>query len=107
MTAAAWVYERAWGKPKEYDPASEMAAGPEFNPRNYSPEQLDVIEAALRLLLNPPKRQSRARGRRGPPVRALDLGLQPADRLSERVLSGRQQLAGARIGLGPFRRTDC
>lgn len=32
MTAAAWVYERAWGKPREYDPASEKPAGPEFDP---------------------------------------------------------------------------
>jgi hypothetical protein len=50
-------YERAWGKPKEYDPASEKPVEPEFNPRDYSPEQLDVIEAALRLMPDPPKRQ--------------------------------------------------
>jgi hypothetical protein len=58
MTAAAWVYEHAWGKPKEYDPNTEKPAGPQFDPRAYSPEQLDVIEAALRLLLNPPKPQA-------------------------------------------------
>jgi hypothetical protein len=57
-TASAWVYEHAWGKPKEYDPASEKPAGPQFDPRAYSPEQLDVIEAALKLLLNPPKSQA-------------------------------------------------
>jgi hypothetical protein len=55
--AATWVHEHAWGRPKEYDPASEKPAGPKFNPRDYSPEQLDVIEAALRLMLNPPRRQ--------------------------------------------------
>ena len=38
-----------------FDPTSEKPAGPVFNPLYYSPEQLDVIEAALRLLVNPPK----------------------------------------------------
>jgi hypothetical protein len=55
--AATWVHEQAWGKPKEYDPASEKPSEPEFNPRAYPPEQLDLIEKALRLLLNPPKPQ--------------------------------------------------
>src|SRR5271155_5131359 len=33
----------------ERHPASEKSTTPKFNPRDYSPEQLDVIEAALRL----------------------------------------------------------
>jgi hypothetical protein len=36
---------------REYDPASEKPAGPEFDPRAYSPEELDVIEAALRIMV--------------------------------------------------------
>jgi hypothetical protein len=48
--ASAWVYEHAWGKPKDYDPASEKPDRPAFNPRDYTPEQLAVIEAALKLM---------------------------------------------------------
>ncbi len=48
--ASAWVYEHAWGKPKDYDPAAEKPDRPAFNPRDYTPEQLAVIEAALRLM---------------------------------------------------------
>jgi hypothetical protein len=52
------LVERTMGKAREYDPASVKPATPEFNPRAYTPEQLDVIEAALRLMLNPPKPQA-------------------------------------------------
>lgn len=52
--AATWICERAWGKPKEYDPKAEEAeASPSFNPRDYSLEELDTIEAALRLMVRP------------------------------------------------------
>jgi hypothetical protein len=78
MTAAAWVYERAWGKPNEYDPASEKPAGPEFNPRDYTPEQLDVIEAALLLFVNPPTRQ--AESEVTPPHQAAQIGRRFAPR---------------------------
>jgi hypothetical protein len=93
--------------PRGSNPASEKPAAPQFDPRSYTPEQLDVIEAALRLSLNPPKRSLKSPRSPGP-VRALDLGLQSADRLSERVLSGRQQLAGALDRpWDRFRRMDC
>lgn len=48
--AATWVYERAWGKGPTFDPSKEAPARPKFNPRDYSPEELDLIEAALRLI---------------------------------------------------------
>jgi hypothetical protein len=48
------LVERTIGKAREYDPASEKPTTPEFNPRAYSPEQLDVIERTLHLLVNPP-----------------------------------------------------
>ena len=59
--AAAWVHEQASGKPKEYDPAGEKPVGPVFDPRAYTSEQLAVIEAALRLLLQPPGQQAISR----------------------------------------------
>jgi hypothetical protein len=52
------LVERTMGKAREYDPASVKPATPEFNPRAYTLEQLDVIEAALRSMLNPPKPQA-------------------------------------------------
>jgi hypothetical protein len=38
------VLERAFGKPKEYDPASEKPEEEPFDPRAYTPEDLAVIE---------------------------------------------------------------
>jgi hypothetical protein len=54
IVAIGMLYDRAWGKPKDYDPDKEKPAGPRFDPRAYSPEQLDLIETALKLLRNPP-----------------------------------------------------
>ena len=51
---AVAVLDRAGIRPVDFDPTKEEPAGPKFNPRDYSPEQLDIIEAALRLMLNPP-----------------------------------------------------
>jgi hypothetical protein len=48
------VYERAWRKPREFDPTSEKPTGLEFNPR-YTPEQPELIEATFLLMLDPPK----------------------------------------------------
>jgi hypothetical protein len=45
------LYERAWGAPKDYDPAEDAAARrPKFDPSLYTPEQLDEIERTLRLV---------------------------------------------------------
>jgi hypothetical protein len=49
--AATWIFERAWGKPKEYDAAQENDERPKFNPRLYTPSELDLIERALRLMV--------------------------------------------------------
>ena len=49
--AATWIYERAWGKPKEYDPAKDKEEiRPRFDPSLYTPEQLEQIEKALRIV---------------------------------------------------------
>jgi hypothetical protein len=49
--AANWVYEHAWGKPKDYDPTKEKPQTG-FNPADYTPEELNQIEAALRLIMS-------------------------------------------------------
>ena len=50
--AATWVYERAWGKTREYDPSKEKAERPKFDPSRLTPAQLRQLEAALRLYVS-------------------------------------------------------
>jgi hypothetical protein len=49
--AYAWLVERAWGKPKDYDPKEEGPAKPRFDPRLLSREQLEIVQYALRLMV--------------------------------------------------------
>src|ERR1700722_6095833 len=50
--ASQWVYENAWGKAKEYDPAREKDPNkPKFDPRLLTPQQLDIVEYALKLMV--------------------------------------------------------
>jgi hypothetical protein len=50
--ASQWIYENAWGKPKEYDPSAEKDPNkPKFDPRLLSPQQLDIVEYALKLMV--------------------------------------------------------
>ncbi len=59
--AGTWVYQYAWGKPKDYDQkAEEFKKESPFNPRDYSPEQLNVIEQLLKILSNPLGKRSSA-----------------------------------------------
>jgi hypothetical protein len=56
IVAIGMLYDRAWGKSKEYDPKlEEKEKNDDFDPRNYTSEQLDFIEQALLLIVNPPK----------------------------------------------------
>jgi len=48
--AATWIYERAWGKPKDYDPADEPKPKRRFDPSKYTLEELEQIQAALLLM---------------------------------------------------------
>ena len=48
--AAGWLYERAWGKPKEFDESKEKSKTG-FDPSLYSLDQLSKIEAALRIII--------------------------------------------------------
>jgi len=46
------LMERAWGKPKEYDPSKEKDPNkPKFDPRLLTPQQLDIVEYALKLMV--------------------------------------------------------
>lgn len=38
--ATTWVYERAWGKVRDFDPSAEKES-PKFDPKEYSSEELD------------------------------------------------------------------
>jgi hypothetical protein len=52
IVAIGMLYDRAWGKPKDYDPKTDEAATrkPVFDPSLYSAEQLVQIEATLRMV---------------------------------------------------------
>jgi hypothetical protein len=48
---ANWVIERAWGKPRDYDPdAANEQAKPKFNPALYSTAELERIYDILTLM---------------------------------------------------------
>ena len=49
--AATWIYERAWGKAKEYDPKQQEDTAPKFDPSKLSPEQLAKVKEALLLMV--------------------------------------------------------
>jgi len=51
--AIGMLYDRAWGRPKEYDPAAEHSEDKSaFNPRDFSIEELEDIERVLRLMVD-------------------------------------------------------
>jgi hypothetical protein len=49
FTAASWIFERSWGRPKDYDPATEKPKR-RFDPSRYTLEELEQIQAALELM---------------------------------------------------------
>ena len=48
---AVAVLDRAGVRPVDFDPAEELEERPSFNPRDYSPEERNLIERALRLMV--------------------------------------------------------
>ena len=51
IVAIGMLYDRAWGKPKDYDPATDKKEiRPRFDPSLYTPEQLTEIERVLRMV---------------------------------------------------------
>ncbi len=59
IVAIGMLYDRAWGKSKEYDPAAEKPEDRTFDPRDYPPAALALIEEALILMLPPEEREAR------------------------------------------------
>jgi hypothetical protein len=53
LMAAREISERAWGRPKDFDPAREPSQRTAFDPRQYSAQELVLIEQALLLMLRP------------------------------------------------------
>jgi hypothetical protein len=49
--AANAILERAFGKAREYDPNKERVEQPPFDPSKLSPDELHIVEAALRMML--------------------------------------------------------
>ena len=47
------VLDRAGVRPIDFDANKEKDERPKFNPRDFSPQELDVIETAMRLMLRP------------------------------------------------------
>jgi hypothetical protein len=50
IVAIGILYDRAWGKPKDYDPATEPERNRQWDPSRYSIEELKQIRAALVLM---------------------------------------------------------
>ena len=51
--AHTWIYERAWGKAKDFNPKDEPDPNkPKFDPRLLSPQQLEIVQYALRLMVS-------------------------------------------------------
>ncbi|HTV45483.1 MAG TPA: hypothetical protein VMF05_09210 [Stellaceae bacterium] len=53
LMAAREISERAWGRPKDYDPARDVPERRAFDPRQYSAQELVLIEQALLLMVRP------------------------------------------------------
>jgi hypothetical protein len=54
------ILDRAGVKPIDYDPREEKQTKPAFDPRDYTPEELALIEKALRLMIK--RREERQNG---------------------------------------------
>ena len=50
FVASTWIYERSWGRPKDYDPADEPKPKRRFDPSKYTLQELEQIQAALLLM---------------------------------------------------------
>ena len=52
IVAIGMLYDRAWGKAREYDPSEdkEEEIRPRFDPSRYTPEQLNEIERVFRMI---------------------------------------------------------
>jgi hypothetical protein len=65
--ANTWVYERAWGKPKEYDPRAEELEAAPIDPSRFTAKQRAMIRRMLTLLLSATPTEDAANIATGPP----------------------------------------
>ena len=59
------VLDRAGIRPIDFDPLEGKDEGFDFNPRDYTPEELEVLEAALRLMIEKREEKEKLRALRG------------------------------------------
>ena len=59
------VLDRAGVRPIDFDPLEGEDEGFDFNPRDYTPEQLEVLEQALRLMIEKREEKKKLRALRG------------------------------------------
>ena len=59
------VLDRAGIRPIDFDPNEGKGEGFDFNPRDYTPEELEVLEAALRLMVEKREGKKKLRALRG------------------------------------------
>ena len=52
-------------RPIDFDPNEGKGEGFDFNPRDYTPEQLEVLEQALRLMIEKREEKEKLRALRG------------------------------------------
>ena len=61
IVAIGLIFDRAWGKAKDYDPARDKEEiRPRFDPSLFTPEELGQIEAALRMVAAAQKAETAA-----------------------------------------------
>jgi hypothetical protein len=51
VVAQQQVLQWAWGKPREFDPVRDGQRALAFDPSKLSPDELHIVEAALRMML--------------------------------------------------------
>ena len=56
FTAASWIFERSWGRARDFDPADEPKPKRRFDPSKYTLKELEQIQAALVLMAEGPRR---------------------------------------------------
>jgi len=65
VVASLALLDRAGVKPIDFDPAEGGGEGFDFNPRDYTTEELEVLDAALKLMVEKREEKEKLRALRG------------------------------------------
>ena len=65
VVASLAILDRAGIRPTDFDPDAGANEGFDFNPRDYTPEQLEMLEQALRLMIEKREEKEKVRALRG------------------------------------------